>query len=233
MPDARLDQLRSEAEAAIAQAGTPQELEELRVRDLGRKSELTQILRSISTLPPEERGTTGKAANEARITLEEVLDLRMQALESEELEKSLQTDRIDITLPGDPPRPQGHLHVITQTRRDIEDVFVGLGFQVLEGPEVEFDYYNFTTMNMPPAHPARSLQDTFYFSDQVLLMTHTSPMQTRAMALGFVGDNGYDPERVQGFAFGMGIERVAFLRHGVPDLRMFFENDLRLLEQFG
>jgi phenylalanyl-tRNA synthetase alpha chain len=351
MPDARLDQLRSEAEAAIAQATTPQELEELRVRYLGRKSELTGILRSIASLPPEERGPTGKAANEARTTLEEVLDLRLQALESGELEKRLQSDRIDVTLPGDPPRPNGHLHLITQTRREIEEIFVGLGFQVLDGPEVEFDYYNFTTMNMPPAHPARALQDTFYFSDQVVLRTHTSPMQTRAMelapppiyviipgrvyrrdsdathtpmfhqveglaideditlgdlvgvlrefaraifggerevnvrasyfpftepsvevdvscfncggdgyladgsrdplckgsgwieilgagmvdpnVLGFVQENGYDPERVQGFAFGMGIERVAFLRHGVPDLRLFFENDLRLLEQFG
>src|SRR3954447_18196244 len=125
MADARLDQLRSEAEAAIAQATTPQELEELRVRYLGRKSELTAILRSIATLPPEERGPTGKAANEARQTLEEVLDLRMQGLESEELEKRLQTDRIDVTLPGDPPRPNGHLHLIPQTRREIEDVFVG------------------------------------------------------------------------------------------------------------
>src|SRR3954467_11619686 len=108
MPDARLDQLRSEAEAAIAQATTPQELEELRVRYLGRKSELTGILRSIASLPPEERGPTGQAANEARTTLEEVLDLRMQALESGELEKRLQTDRIDVTLRGDappPPRP--------------------------------------------------------------------------------------------------------------------------------
>src|ERR1700712_4220653 len=181
--DARLDELRSEAEAAIAQAKSAGELEELRVRYLGRKSDLTAILRSIATLPPEERGPTGKAANEARVTLEEGLDLRREALQASELEKRLKTDRIDVTLPGDPPQPNGHLHLITQTRRDIEDVFVGLGFQVLEGPEVEFDYYNFTTMNMPPAHPARAMQDTFYFSDQVLLRTHTSPMQTRAMEL--------------------------------------------------
>ncbi|MEA2412017.1 MAG: phenylalanyl-tRNA synthetase alpha chain, partial [Thermoleophilaceae bacterium] len=181
MPD--LDQLRSEAEAAIAQATTAGELEDLRVRYLGRKSELTGILRSIATLPPEERGPTGKAANEARVTLEEVLDLRRQALEASELEERLQTDRIDVTLPGDPPQPIGHLHLITQTRRDIEDVFVGLGFQVIDGPEVEFDYYNFTTMNMPPAHPARAMQDTFYFSEQVLLRTHTSPLQTRSMEL--------------------------------------------------
>src|SRR3954453_12261808 len=136
---ADLDQLRSEAEAAIAQATSARELEDLRVKYLGRKSELTGVLRSIATLPPDERGPTGKAANEARQTLEEVLDLRKQALESEELENRLHTDRIDVTLPGDPPRPNGHLHLITQTRREIEEIFAGLGFQVLDGPEVEFD----------------------------------------------------------------------------------------------
>src|SRR3954470_17808193 len=113
MPD--LDQLRSEAEAAIAQATSVQELEDLRVKYLGRRWERTGVLRSIATLPPEERGPTGKAANEARVTLEEVLDLRKEVLEQQELEKSLQSDRIDVTLPGDPPRPAGHLHLITQT----------------------------------------------------------------------------------------------------------------------
>jgi phenylalanyl-tRNA synthetase alpha chain len=352
-PDAatRLDDLRSEAEAAIAQAPDAATLEELRVRYLGRKSELTTVLRGIRDLPPEQRGPIGKAANEARVTLEEVLDLRREALEGHELERRLAEDRIDVTLPGDPPRPRGHLHVINATRRDIEDVFLGLGFSVAEGPEVEYDYYNFEALNMPPAHPARAMQDTFYLSDQVVLRTHTSPMQVRSMELqpppiymifpgrvyrrdsdathtpmfhqveglaideditlgdlvgvlrelaralfgderevkvrssyfpftepsvevdvscfrcggrghmpdgsrdglckgsgwieilgagmvdpnvmGFVSGTGYDPERVQGFAFGMGIERIAFLRHGVPDLRMFFENDLRMLEQFG
>jgi phenylalanyl-tRNA synthetase alpha chain len=350
VPD-RLDDLRSEAEAAIAQAADPATLEDLRVRYLGRKSELTQLLRGIRDLPPEERGPTGQAANEARETIEQVLELRREALESDELERRLTEDRIDVTLPGDPPQPLGHLHVINATRREIEDIFVGLGFKVAEGPEIEFDYYNFEALNMPPAHPARAMQDTFYLSDQVVLRTHTSPMQVRAMelqgppiyivvpgrvyrrdsdathtpmfhqveglaideditlgdlkgvllefsramfgpdrqikvrssyfpftepsvevdvscfacggkgylpdgsrdnlckgsgwieilgagmvdpnVLGFVSEMGYDPERVQGFAFGMGIERIAFLRHGVPDLRMFFENDLRMLEQFG
>jgi phenylalanyl-tRNA synthetase alpha chain len=350
VPD-RLDDLRSEAEAAIAQAGDVATLEDLRVRYLGRKSELTTMLRGIRDLPPEERGPTGQAANEARETIEQVLDLRREALESGELEQRLAGDRVDVTLPGDPPWPVGHLHVISATRREIEDVFVGLGFKVAEGPEVEYDYYNFEALNMPPAHPARAMQDTFYLSPQVVLRTHTSPMQVRAMemqgppiyiivpgrvyrrdsdathtpmfhqveglaideditlgdlvgvlrefaramfgpdrevkvrssyfpftepsvevdvscfacggkgylpdgsrdplckgagwieilgagmvdpnVLGFVAENGYDPERVQGFAFGMGIERIAFLRHGIPDLRLFFENDLRMLEQFG
>jgi phenylalanyl-tRNA synthetase alpha chain len=350
-PTTRLDELRSEAEAAIAQATDPAALEDLRVRYLGRKSELTTVLRGIRDLPPEQRGPVGKAANEARQTLEQVLDLRKEALEGGELERRLTEDRVDVTLPGDPPYPVGHLHVINATRRDIEDVFLGLGFSVAEGPEVEFDYYNFEALNMPPAHPARAMQDTFYLSDQVVLRTHTSPMQVRSMelqpppiymifpgrvyrrdsdathtpmfhqveglaideditlgdlvgvlrefaralfgserevkvrssyfpftepsvevdvschacggrgylpdgsrdplckgsgwmeilgagmvdpnVLDFVRDSGYDHERVQGFAFGLGIERVAFLRHGVPDLRMFFENDLRMLEQFG
>src|SRR3954471_18170952 len=182
VPD-RLDDLRSEAEAAIAQATSPEELEELRVRYLGRKSELTTLLRGIRDLPPEERGPIGKAANEARVTLEQVLDLRREALESGELERRLAEGRGDVTLPGDPPRPVGHLHVIKSTWRDIEDVFLGLGFSVVEGPEVEFDYYNFEALNMPPAHPARAMQDTFYLSDQVVLRTHTSPMQIRAMEL--------------------------------------------------
>jgi phenylalanyl-tRNA synthetase alpha chain len=353
MPDAatRLEELRSEAEAAIAQASDPATLEELRVRYLGRKSELTTVLRGIRDLPPDQRGPVGKAANEARVTLEQVLDLRKEALEGDELERRLVEDRVDVTLPGDPPRPVGHLHVINATRREIEDIFLGLGFSVAEGPEVEFDYYNFEALNMPPAHPARALQDTFYLSEQVVLRTHTSPMQVRAMeaqpppiyiivpgrtyrrdsdathtpmfhqveglaideeitlgdlvgilrefaramfgadrdvkvrssyfpftepsvevdvscfrcggkgympdgsrdslckgsgwieilgagmvdpnVLDFVKDNGYDHERVQGFAFGMGIERIAFLKHGVSDLRLMYENDLRFLEQFG
>jgi phenylalanyl-tRNA synthetase alpha chain len=350
-PTARLEELRREAEAAIAAAPDAAAIEELRVRYLGRKSELTGVLRSIGELPPDQRGPVGGAANAVRTALDGLLVERGETLEHAELEERLAGDRIDVTLPGDPPSPQGHLHLITRTRRDIEDVFVGLGFRVVEGPEVEWDYYNFTALNMPPNHPARLMQDTFYLSEQVVLRTHTSPMQVRSMelqeppiyivipgrtyrrdsdathtpmfhqveglaideditlgdlagvlrefaraifgperevrlrssyfpftepsvevdvscfrcggsgrlpdgsrdslckgsgwieilgagmvdpnVLGFVADNGYDPERVQGFAFGMGIERIAFLRHAVPDLRMLFENDLRLLGQFA
>jgi phenylalanyl-tRNA synthetase alpha chain len=320
------------------------------VRYLGRKSELTGVLRGIRELPAEERGPVGQAANTVRAAIESGLAERTSALEAGELDERLARDRIDVTLPGDPPSPVGRLHLITQTRREIEDVFLGLGFSVIEGPEVEFDYYNFTALNMPPAHPARAMQDTFYVTDDLVLRTHTSPLQVRTMEIqeppvyaimpgrvyrrdsdathtpmfhqveglavdeditlgdlqgvllefaraifghdreirlrssyfpftepsveadvscfqcggsgalpdgsrdplckgsgwleilgagmvdpnlyGFVRDNGYDPERVQGFAFGMGIERIAMLRHGVPDLRMFFDNDLRFLEQF-
>jgi phenylalanyl-tRNA synthetase alpha chain len=345
---ADLEGLRKEAEAAIAAAGASAELEELRVRYLGRKSELTQTLRSIGELPPEERGPAGKAANEVRAALEALLAARKAELEAVELDRRLREDRIDVTLPGDPPRPAGHLHLVTQTRREMEDIFVGLGFSVVEGPEVEFDYYNFTALNIPEGHPARGEMDTFYFSDRVLLRAHTSPMQVRAMELqpapiyivvpgrvyrrdsdathtpmfhqleglavdeeitladlqgvllefaramfgadrrvrlrsgyfpftepsvevdidcfrcdgkGYLGDGSrcplcrgsgwieilgagmvdpnvygfvdYDPERVQGFAFGMGIDRIALLKHGVTDLRLMFENDVRFLEQFG
>ena len=353
MPDApaRLQEIRAEAEASIAGAATADALEELRVRFLGRKAELTTMLRSIKDLPPEQRGPVGKGGNEVKQALEALIDERTAALAGSELDERLRADAIDVTLPGDPPPAPGHLHLITETRREIEDVFLGLGFSVAEGPEVEYDYYNFTALNHPPGHPARMLQDTFYFSDDVLLRTHTSPMQVRAMeeqeppiyiivpgktyrrdsdathtpmfhqveglaideditladlagvllefaraifgeerkirlrphyfpftepsvevdiscfkcggtghlkdgsrcnlckgttwieilgsgmvdpnVLAFVAGNGYDPERVQGFAFGMGIERIAMLRHGVPDLRMFFDNDVRFLEQFG
>ena len=346
----RLDELRSEAEAAVSAAAEPGELEELRVRYLGRKSELTGVLRGIRDLPPEQRGPVGQAANQVRQSLEQMLTERATALENAELERSLTEDRIDVTLPGDPPLPPGYLHLVTQTRREMEDIFLGMGFSVVEGPEIEFDYYNFTALNIPPDHPARAMQDTFYFSDDVVLRTHTSPNQVRAMEIqeppiyivvpgkvyrrdndashtpmfhqleglavdeditlgdlkgvllefaramfgrerevrlrsgffpftepsvevdiscfrcggsgtlpqggrdplckgtgwieilgsgmvdpnvyGFVEDQGYDPDRVQGFAFGMGIDRIALLRHGVHDLRAMFDNDLRFLEQF-
>jgi len=347
----RLDDLRREGEQAIAAAGSVAELEDLRVRFLGRKAELTGVLRSIGELAPEQRGPVGQAANAVRRALEEQLESRGAELEAAELDRKLVEDRVDVTLPGDPARPPGHLHLITATRREIEDIFVGLGFSVVEGPEVEYDFYNFTALNHPPGHPARQLQDTFYFSSEVLLRTHTSPMQTRSMekqpppiyivvpgktyrrdsdathtpmfhqveglaideeltladlqgtllefarqmfgrerrarlrphyfpftepsveldidcfncggtgrlpdgsrdplckgsgwieilgagmvdpnVLDFVKDMGYDNERVQGWAFGMGIERIAFLKHRVPDMRILFDNDLRVLEQFG
>jgi phenylalanyl-tRNA synthetase alpha chain len=341
-------EIRARAEKDVAAAASPEQIEELRVKYLGRKSELTEALRSIGEMPSERRGEFGQRANELRQLLEEWISAAAERLERVRLESVLAEDRIDVTLPGSPPRPAGRVHLITETRREIEDIFLGLGFKVAEGPEVEYDYYNFTSLNHPPGHPARMLQDTFYFSDDVLLRTHTSPMQTRAMeqqeppiyivipgktyrrdsdathtpmfhqveglavdenitladlqgvllefaraifgpereirlrphyfpftepsvevdiscfACGGAGvlpdgsrDNlckgsgwieilgsgmvdpnvfgfvDYDPERYQGFAFGMGIERIAMLKHGVPDLRLFFDNDLPFLEQFG
>jgi phenylalanyl-tRNA synthetase alpha chain len=347
----RIEELAAEVEAAVAGAADGEALESARVRYLGRRSELTATLRSIRDLPAEERGPVGQAANAVRSRLEKLIAARGAELEAAELEQRLERDRVDVTLRGDPPLPVGHLHLVTEIRRQLEDVFVGLGYRVLEGPEVEYEYYNFTALNHPPSHPARAEQDTFYLSDTVLLRTHTSPMQVRAMeaqpppihvvvpgrvyrpdtpdathvpmfhqleglavdegitladlqgtlrefaramfgpseevrlrpgyfpftepsvevdvscfvcegtgvagdercptckgegwieilgagmvdpnVLAYVADSGYDPERVQGFAFGMGIERIAMLRYGVPDLRMLWENDVRLLEQFG
>jgi len=366
----RIGELRRDAEAAIGAAPDVAELEELRVRYLGRKAELTGILRGIAKLPAEERGTVGAAGNEARTALEEQLASRRAELEAAELADGLAADAVDVTLPGTPAVPVGSRSLLIRTLREIEDVFVGLGYRVMEGPEVELDYYNFTALNHPPGHPARLAQDTFYVDpasldpglrlqpgstipgpEDVVLRTHTSPMQVRAMedqgppifivvpgrcyrsdpfdathspvfhqveglavaegitladlkgtldefaralfgperstrfrpgffpftepsvevdvscfrcggsgalrdetrdpvckgtgwieilgsgmvdpnVFGFVKANGYDPERVQGFAFGMGIERIAMLKHGVPDLRKFFENDVRVLEQF-
>ncbi len=349
----RIEQIRAEAAAAIEAAADSAELEELRVRHLGRKAELTGILRGIAELPQEERGPVGGAANKARKELEALLEARAERLDAAELESRLVADRLDVTLPGAPPRPVGHTHLIARTTRQIEDTMIGLGYHVAEGPEIEHDYYNFTALNHPPGHPARMLQDTFYVQSHpdVLLRTHTSPMQVRSMetqpppifvvvpgkvyrrdsdathspmfhqmeglaiaagltladlqgtllamcralfgpdrevrlrphffpftepsvevdvscfqcggtgelaggercnlckgqgwieilgagmvdpnVLAFVEGHGYDAERVQGFAFGIGVERVAMLRHGVPDLRRFFDNDVRMLEQFG
>jgi phenylalanyl-tRNA synthetase alpha chain len=347
----RVEQLRTEAEAAIVRAASSAALEELRVRYLGRKAKLPQLLRSVADLPVEDRGRVGQAANRARRELEELIDRRGIELAAAELDARLSEDRVDVTLPGAPPWPVGRLHLITATRREIEDVFVGLGFNVLEGPEVETTYYNFDALNHEPEHPARAASDTFYVSESVVLRTHTSPMQVRAMEaqppplyvivpgrvyrpdsvdathlpqfhqveglavdeditladlkgtlqlfaraifgaereirlrpdhfpftepsveldiscfncrggvteagercpvckgnawieiLGagmvdpnvfeYVRDHGYDPEKIQGWAFGMGIERIAMLKHGVSDMRVFYDNDVRFLERFG
>ncbi len=365
----KIENLRKEASAAIASVADAAGLEALRVKYLGRKSDLTQILRGIAELPTEDRGPVGAGANAARVALEAELEARREQLEAAEIESALAGEAIDVTLPGAPPVAPGHLHVLTRTRREIEDIFVGLGYRVLEGPRVEHDFYNFTALNHPPGHPARQVQDSFYVDlttlpegvvneqglppgpREVLFRTHTSPMQVRAMeaaeppifivvpgtvyrrdtidathspmfnqveglavaegisladlagtlehaakalfgderrtrlkpdyfpftepsvqvdvscfacdgtgtlpggerdglckgtgwieilgagmvdpnVFGFIED-GYDPETTQGFAFGMGIERIAMLKHGIPDLRLFFENDVRFLEQFS
>src|SRR6478672_5545042 len=177
----RIEELRSEGEAAVRAASTSAELEEVRVRFLGRKAELPNLLRGVAELAPEERGKVGKAANQARQGLEALVEERLAALEAGELDRRLVEDRVDITLPGDPPQPVGRLHLLTQTRREIEDVFVGLGFTVAEGPEIESVYYNFDALNHDPAHPARARTDTFYVDDDTVLRTHTSPMQIRYM----------------------------------------------------
>jgi phenylalanyl-tRNA synthetase alpha chain len=354
----RIAEIRAEAERAIAAATDTHTLEDVRIEYLGRKAELPNLLRTVAELPASERAATGKAANEARRALEAAIEQRANELAAQELEQRLERDRIDITLDGDPAPAIGRLHLITQTRREIEDVFIGLGFNVAEGPEVETVYYNFDALNFDSTHPSRLMSDTFYvaptpdiFDPQALLLrVHTSPMQIRAMehqppplyivvpgrtyrpdndathtpqfhqieglavdtdiTLGdlqgtllafaraifgedrqvrlrphffpftepsvevdvscfnckdgflpdgsrcplckgtawieilgsgmvdpnvfeYVREHGYDPEQIQGFAFGMGIERIAMLKHGVPDLRLLYDNDVRFLEQFG
>ena len=346
----RIGELREQAQAAIAAAESAAALEAVRIRYLGRKADLPNLLRGVAELAPEQRGPTGKAANQARQALEALIERRAGELVAQELDERLTQDRVDVTLPGDPLPAVGRLHLLTATRREIEDVFIGLGFNVAEGPEVELVYYNFDALNHDVTHPARDHTDTFYVHDDVVLRTHTSPVQIRAMELqpppiyiivpgrvyrrdsdlthtpqfhqieglavdddvtmadlqgtllafaraifgeerkvrlrphffpftepsvevdvscfncvdgvtadgqrcpickgtswieilgagmidpnvfGYVREYGYDPERIQGFAFGMGIERIAMLRHGVPDLRLFYDNDIRFLEQFG
>ena len=345
-----IDTLRSAAAQALASATSSEEVERVRVQFLGRKAELPNLLRGVAQLAPQERGLVGRAANEARKALEALADERAAALAAGELDAKLVTDKIDVTLPGTPPQPVGRLHLLTATRREIEDVFLGLGFDVMEGPEVELVHYNFDALNHAPTHPARAWTDTFYVDENTVLRTHTSPMQIRAMeqhppplyivvpgrvyrrdsdathtpqfhqveglavdedvtladlkgtllsfsraifgderdirlrphffpftepsvevdvscfnckdgylrdgsrcpvcrgeswleilgagevdpnVFGYVREHGYDPEEIQGFAFGMGIERIAMLKHGVSDLRLLYDNDLRFLEQFG
>jgi len=373
----RIQALRRQADADIASAPTSEALEELRVRYLGRKAELPQMLRGVAQLEPSQRGEVGRAANEARQALEQTIETRAAELGAQELQRRLEGDLLDVTLPGAPPQPIGALHVLSSTRRELEDIFLGLGFTVIEGPEIETVHYNFDALNHSPTHPARARTDTFYLAaetddpsgsgrstpraprdpgEELLLRTHTSPMQVRAMEAhppplyvvipgrvyrpdsdathtpqfhqieglavdeditladlkgtllvfaraafgdrrdvrlrphffpftepsvevdvscfhcdgrGFLKDGsrcylckgegwlevlgagevdpnvyahvptsernapGYDPEKVQGYAWGMGVERIAMLKHGIPDLRLYFENDLRFLEQFG
>ncbi|MDQ6607316.1 MAG: phenylalanine--tRNA ligase subunit alpha, partial [Actinomycetota bacterium] len=185
----RIEQIRAAAQAAIGAAGASDALEDVRIRYLGRKAELPNLLRGVAELPPEQRGALGKAANQARKGLEAAIERRSGQLAGDELQRRLEQDRIDVTLPADPMPQVGRLHLITQTRREIEDVFLGLGFNVAEGPEVERVYYNFDALNTPVTHPSRLMTDTFYVKpvtdlfdpNTSLLRVHTSPVQIRAM----------------------------------------------------
>jgi phenylalanyl-tRNA synthetase alpha chain len=339
-----LEALVSDATARIAAAPDSAALEAVRIDVLGRKAPLVLALRELGSHPPAERRARGAELNRARAGLEQLLERRAAELGEAELEQRLRTDRVDVTLPGE-RRPRGHAHLIEQTRRDILDVFVGFGYRIAEGPEVDTVYYNFDALNHARTHPSRQLTDTFYVADDVVLRTHTSPVQIRTMeampppvymatagrcyrrdtpdathtamftqveglvvdrgitlahlkgtllgfaraifgperevrlrphffpftepsvevdiscfncardgspcrvcrgegwveilGAGMVDPNlytyveGYDPEQVSGFAFGLGVERVAGLRHDIPDIRLLWENDLRFMEQFG
>lgn len=339
----QLEELKTQTLAKISAAEELQAVEQIRVETLGKKGPITEVLRGMRDLSPEERPKVGAFANEIRDLLTEAIDVRKAELTEIALEKALEEETIDVTLPGK-QMTQGTRHVITQVMEEIEDVFVGMGYQVVEGYEVESDHYNFERMNLPKNHPARDMQDTFYISEDILIRTHTSPVQARTMekhdfskgALrmispgkvfrrdtddathshqfhqieGLVVDkgitmadlkgtlevfikeifgadrsirlrpsyfpftepsvevdvscfkcggkgcnvckytgwieilgagmvhpdvlsmSGIDPEVYSGFAFGIGPDRVSMLRYGVNDIRNFYLNDVRFLEQF-
>lgn len=178
--DDRLEDVRARALAAVAAAATPEELESIRVAFLGRKGELTLLLRSISSLPAEERPRAGRAANEARTELERALDERTRSAGEREEAARLAAEAVDVTLPGAPVR-WGHRHPLSAIMEEIEDIFTALGFEIARGPEVETETYNFEALRMPAGHPVRDMQDSFYLRPGILLRTHTSPMQVRFM----------------------------------------------------
>jgi phenylalanyl-tRNA synthetase alpha chain len=176
----RVEAVAGEARAAIGAAASSAELEAIRVRYLGRSGEVTQILKSLGTLPPDERREVGAAANEAKRELEALLESRLESARAAERRAQRERQRPDLTLPGRRP-PRGVVHPLMRVREEIVTIFTGLGFSVAEGPQIETDAYNFEALNIPRDHPARDMQDTFYVSDSTLLRTHTSPVQIRAM----------------------------------------------------
>jgi phenylalanyl-tRNA synthetase alpha chain len=176
----KLEQIKNNAVQAMQGLHDLNQLEEFRVRTLGKKGELTLVLREMGGLPPEERPVIGQLANEVRAYLEEALTKKTAALKEEALQKRLVSEAIDVTVPGKVPA-LGKLHPTTKVLNELKDIFLGMGFDVAEGPEVEWDSYNFEALNMPKNHPARDVQDTFYINDNIVLRTHTSPVQIRTM----------------------------------------------------
>ncbi len=338
----KLDSLLDEAKSKITKAQDEKELEEVRHQILGKKGELTALLRNLGSIPQDKRPAVGKKANEIKLQIEQVLDDRLQKLSQSSLEIRLQNERIDYSLPGE-SLPSGRLHPISEVLREVKDIFRGMGFEVARGPEIETDYYNFEALNIPPDHPAREMWDSLYLDEKTLLRTHTSPVQIRVMEKrkpplrvisagkcyrrdavdathcfqfhqveGFMVDEevsfadlkgvlstfarlvfGQDrqvkfvpsyfpftepsvevyidcfncaqsstgkcslcggekwievlgagmihpfvlrvvdyPAHYSGFAFGVGIERIALLKYGINDIRLFYENDERFLRQF-
>ena len=334
-----LESLQREVVISISQASTEKEISEIRVKYLGKKGNITRVLKSLGTLPESERREVGKEANQLKESTEARIEEALLLIRDRERREALEKEKIDVTLPGR-RIPVGTRHPLTQILDEIIDIFSRLGFEVVEGPEVELDYYNFEALNIPKGHPAREMQATFFISDDVVLRTHTSPVQVRTMEKkqppvrvicpgavyrcdsdpthspmfhqveGLLVDKGitfadlkgvltvfvhqmfgketrlrfrpsffpftepsaeidiecficggkgcgvcsntgwleilgsgmvdpavykfvnYDPEEVTGFAFGMGIERIAMLKFGINDIRLFFTNDLRFLRQF-
>ena len=214
-----------------------EELSRLRNNLLSKKSQLGTARSSLATLPLDQRREIGAKIELARKEIESALAERRQLIEVRTRKEKLAADEIDITewLESSTPA-RGHQHIVQRTRDELEDVFVGMGFSVNEGPEVETDWYNFEALNIPPAHPARGMWDTFYLDlgepETVLLRTHTSPTQIRGMVHPAVFEAvGIDSKRWTGFAFGFGIDRCAQMRYQIPDMRVLMENDYRFMKQ--
>ncbi|MBQ9949319.1 MAG: phenylalanine--tRNA ligase subunit alpha [Clostridia bacterium] len=176
-----LDSIKTEALSALEKVTSTDELSELSVSVLGKKGSLTAILRTMGQMTPEERAATGKQANIIKAELEKAFEEKKSALSAAEQERMFLSEAVDVTAPGNKILPRGRLHPMTQTYREIRDALIGLGFTMFDGPEIEYDDYCFTKLNLPPDHPARDMQDTFYINDKVLLRTHTSPCEVRAM----------------------------------------------------
>ncbi len=172
-----LNKIRTEAIAQIAEENA--DIEALRVRYLGKKGELTAVLRGMGKLTPEERPIVGQLANEVRADIESAIEKKTAEIQAKKLEEKLKNERIDVTMPVD--AALGHVHPLTLVQHELEDIFIGMGFSIVDGPEVELDYYNFQALNIPENHPARDTQDTFYITENVLLRSQTSPVQVRAM----------------------------------------------------
>jgi len=337
----QLETLQQEAIGLVEQATTQKELNDVRIKYLGKKGPITEVLRGMGKLSAEERPVVGEIANSVRGAIQERLEARLEQVKGEEMAAKLASETIDVTLPGRVKRV-GRPHLLQQVTDEMEDIFVGLGYTIAEGPEVEQDLFNFEMLNLPKDHPARDMQDSFYITDEILMRTHTSPVQARTMLAakgapirvicpgkvyrrdeddathshqfmqveglvvgaeismadlkgtleafvkrmfgeareirlrpsffpftepsvevdvscfkcGGKGCNickqtgwieilgggmvhphvlemaGYDSTVMSGFAFGMGIERIAMLKHGVDDIRHFYTNDVRFSEQF-
>lgn len=178
--EAQLNQLKEEAIEKIQSASTVKELQDVRVAYLGKKGPITDLLKGMGKLPAEERPKMGALVNVVREEVTEVLDARLSVLEEEAIQQQLANESIDITLPGRPVKTGNH-HPLTRVVEEIEDLFISMGYEIAEGPEVEKDYYNFEALNLPKGHPARDMQDSFYISEDILLRTHTSPVQARTM----------------------------------------------------
>lgn len=335
-----LNTIQEQAAQALAAVSDPKLLEELRVKYLGKKGELTAILKQMGSLAAEERPKVGQRANEVRAAIEQLIEQKAAEIKTAMQQKKLEAERLDVTMPGT-KQPLGKAHPLTKVLDEVKEIFLGMGFSIAEGPEVELDYYNFEALNIPKNHPARDTQDTFYITDNVLLRTQTSPVQVRTMEKqkppiriiapgrvyrsdavdathsplfhqieGLVVDKGVtmadlkgtlemfvkrlygeesvvrfrphhfpftepsaeldvqcfachgegcrlckgegwievlgcgmvhpkvlsicgiDPKEYSGFAFGIGLERIVMRRYNIDDLRLFFENDVRFLDQF-